>query len=272
MDRIIFFDWDNTIVPANYQLDDEEFKLLIHKRQKEGWLIGLNSDTPYKRLHKWQRSLGMNGPIVAERGAVIWWNDELIQVSKANVIFTNLRQNAIIEFSQRLDTSLFVGDSTEFIKSVRQVKSSDSILIAIDSYRMCSLGVFVRKIADDGTLRISSETTQSIADILTRLIVEDPLVSPMDLSGIPYGFINFSPTDANKSLGVQALIKKWHNISEIVMVGDSINDYISLSLPFPKIRHFAVSNASSEYKSKSEYVSSKGYVYGCNEILKKLAG
>ena len=71
---LILFDWDNTIVDADYAFNDKASLMqAIRLKIGQGWHIGLNSDTPLERLKGWWRELGMHGPIVAERGAVAWW-------------------------------------------------------------------------------------------------------------------------------------------------------------------------------------------------------
>ena len=268
MTKLILFDWDNTVVREDYLFNSAEFNSLIKSRQSDGWLIGLNSDTPLRRLINWQKPLGMNGPIIAENGAVVWWPDtKPIITSKAESIFYKLRKDVLDILVRVQNLSLFVGDSTEFIKSVKHLSCADRILVVFDAYRLCSLGLFVRQLADDGALIKTNEATKEISQLLNSCLPSTPLVTSIDPSGLPYGYLCIGAADANKSAGVKALVEAHPEISAVIMVGDSMRDYISLPLDYPKIQNFAVGNACEELKQLSDYVARKQFAEGCSEIL-----
>lgn len=268
MSKVIFFDWDNTIVREDYLPDSVEFTSLIKSRQDDGWLIGLNSDTPLRRLANWQKPLGMNGPIIAENGAVVWWPDtKPLITSKAESIFTELRQDILDILTRVPNLSLFVGDSTEFIKSVKRLSCADRLLVVFDAYRLCSLGLFVRQLTDDGSLMKTAEATEEISQLLDPHLPNTPLITSIDPSGLPYGYLCIGAADVNKSVGIKALLAAYPEISDVIMVGDSMRDYISLSLEYPRIQNFAVGNACEELKQLADYVAKKQFAEGCSEIL-----
>jgi hydroxymethylpyrimidine pyrophosphatase-like HAD family hydrolase len=213
----------------------------------------------------------MNGPIIAEKGAVIWSSgDALIETSETSEIFMQLRREIVDTLSRYPNISIFIGDNTGLIRSVKHLLSGDELLVAIDSYRRCSLGIFVRTIDDRGILKKSSQATDMIAGIIAPLIPEHPLISDFDPDGKPFGFLKVGPLDADKSTGLKALIETLGDVEEVVMVGDSMSDYIVLSDHIPKIHIFAVDNASSKFKDRADYVSSGSLVTGCVEILRHL--
>lgn len=268
MSKVIFFDWDNTVVREDYLVDNAEFVSLIKSRQDSGWLIGLNSDTPLRRLANWQKSLGMNGPTIAENGAVVRWPDtKPLITSNAKYIFTELRQEILDALTRVPDLSLFVGDSTEFIKSVKRLSCADRVVVIFDAYRLCSIGLFVRHLAEDGSLVKTVEATEEVSQLLKSHLPETPLITSIDPSGLPYGFLCISAADVNKSVGVMALIEARPEISDVIMVGDSMRDYISLSPDYPRIHNFAVGNACQELKQIADYVAKEQFAEGCSEIL-----
>ena len=262
MKGLILFDWDNTIVNGTAQINNQHFKAVIQAKVNEGWWIGLNSDTPLKRLQSWWKLLGMNGPIVAEKGAVIWWpNAQETRISQTFEIFFTLRKDVVLLLMQTPSIGLFVGDSTEFIKSVKRIVGRDPIFVALDAYRVCSLGLFVRQV-NDGLLLKDSATAERIRELITPLLPNHPLVSPIDLN-LEHCFMSVNSLDADKATGVRVLLEKWGMTSEIIMVGDSIADYINLS----EVRHFAVGNAQPAFKEKADRIAIKNFTEGCIELL-----
>lgn len=262
MKPLILFDWDNTIADGTAQINDQRFKAVIQTKIGEGWWVGLNSDTPLKRLQSWWKSLEMNGPIVAEKGAVIWWpNAQETRVSQTSEIFSALRKDATLLLAQTPEIGLFVGDSTEFIKSVKGIIGRDSIFVALDAYRVCSLGLFARQIKD-GLLLKDSATAEKIRDLITPLLPNHPLVSPIDLN-LEHCFMSVNSLDADKTTGVRVLLEKWGMASEVIMVGDSMADYLKL----PQVCHFAVGNAQPAFREKADRIATKNYTEGCVELL-----
>jgi hydroxymethylpyrimidine pyrophosphatase-like HAD family hydrolase len=260
--KLILFDWDNTIVNGTYQIIDSRFKATIREKISDGWWIGLNSDTPLRRLQVWWKSLGMNGPIVAEKGAVIWWpTTKEVIVSQTSDIFSAFRREVILSLTQMLEIGLFVGDSMEFIRSVQRIEGGNSVFVALDAYRMCSLGIFVRRI-EKGWLSNDYEAAERIRDQITPFVPFHPLVSAIDFNP-EYGFMSVNSLDADKTIGVKALLEKWGATSKLIMVGDSIADYIEL----PGVLHFAVGNARPEYKEKAHRIATRNYTEGCVELL-----
>jgi hydroxymethylpyrimidine pyrophosphatase-like HAD family hydrolase len=264
---LILFDWDNTITIADdvSQMNDDRFKSVIQTKINEGWHIGLSSNTPLKRLQSWWGSLGMNGPIVAEKGAIVWWpNIRAIQVSQSSEVFSAFRNEVILTLARTPDVGFLFGDNAEFIRSVNKMISNDSIFVALDAYRICSLGLFVRKIRDNLLVKdhVAAET---ILELITPILPSHPLISQIDLN-LEWCFLGVNPLDADKSSGVRVLLEKWAMTPEVIMVGDSIADYVDL----PQVRHFAVGNAQPAFKSRADRIATRNYTQGCVELLSSI--
>ena len=73
---LILLDVDETLVDVNYKLTcpDREWHVALRRAEKRGAIIGLNSDSAYDTLQKRAAAYGIQGPIVAERGALVAQN------------------------------------------------------------------------------------------------------------------------------------------------------------------------------------------------------
>ena len=265
MKRLVLFDWDNTIVDEAVRINDSDFRRKIQDKINEGWLIGLNSDTPFRRLYAWWKSLNMNGPIIAEKGGVIWYPQiDPIVLSPTKDLFVNLREKFIQAVLKIEGYSLFLGDNTQFINSVSQIASIDSVLIAVDTYRVCSLGLFVRRIAD-GKIVQDISITEKVYELLVSMSSSNSQTSEIDFNR-EHSYLCLNALDVNKSRGVKALFENWDYPDNAYMIGDSMSDYLGLS----DVSQLAVGNASSEYKNVSKRVAKLNFAQGCSELLDSL--
>src|SRR6266566_1763497 len=235
MRGLILLDWDSTIVDDDGQINDLSLEELITAKIAQGWYLGLNSDTPLHRLRRWWNILHMNGPIIAEKGAMVWWpsGQDLI-LSQTSSIFSVFRKEIILTLAQQEGIAIFFGDNTHFIQSVNQILCEDAILVAIDAYRICSLGIFVRQI-HEGKLICDLSTAERMVELLRPLSPSHPLVSQIDLNH-HHCFLSVNALDTDKSTGVRVLLEQWSQFDDVIMIGDSMTDYLNI----PDIRHWAV--------------------------------
>jgi hydroxymethylpyrimidine pyrophosphatase-like HAD family hydrolase len=280
---LILIDWDRTIVDDKNKINSDQFIKSIEEKINQGWEIGLNSDTPLKRLYGWWKALNMNGPIVAERGAVVWWpgdpnvNEKGHKVSNTSNLFLKFRQEIIAILTQMEKCALFFGDSTEFIKSVSQITNrdealgiitNDTALVALDAYRESSVGMFVRRISE-GKLICDLAFAEEILDVLKSKFSDYLLTLLIDFYR-PECFIGISSPDDNKLKGMQFLLKHWKEPPEVIMIGDSMPDYLNLPPNFFKVRHGAVGNAEPEFRELADLKATKKYAEGCVELLSQI--
>jgi hydroxymethylpyrimidine pyrophosphatase-like HAD family hydrolase len=262
MQGLILLDWDETLVDKEIKINDARLNEVLRTRMEEGWVIGLNSDTPFRRLHNWWQSLGLNGPIVAERGAVVWWpGSPPCVISESRALFAGIRHEITDAIMDSEDYALFYGDSTEFIRSVNHIRIADKILVSFDAYRLCSVGMFVRVIVD-GEPTKDKAALERIERLVTDIVPHHPLVSPV-LVEREVSYIWLNCTDVDKTKGVIALLKHSETPGRIIMIGNSMNDYIDL----PEVDHFAVGNAEQAFKKLALLVASDEYAKGCVELL-----
>lgn len=265
MNGLVLLDWDDTVVDDDSQITTDDLPLAIRAAIARGWQVGLNSDTPLKRLQGWWRLLGMNGPIIAEKGAVIWWPGATAQViSRTAETFASLRQTLTQLIAEQDGYALYLGDNTEFIRSEPRIASNDEVLVAVDAYRMCSLGAFVRRMRAGELLR-DIETVAHVHRLLASAHAHHDGVSGIDFNR-KHCWLGVNALDTSKSIGLHALLKQIGATPNIVMIGDSMADHLSV----PGVHHLAVANAAPAFAELAEQVSNSPYAEGCVELLNTL--
>lgn len=266
MQGLILFDWDNTIVDDNNQINSPDIHLEIQIKIEEGWLIGLNSDTPLKRLRRWWDFLKLNGPIVAERGAVIWWpGEQEIILSREAGTFSALREAFMSKVRQMGRYILFSCDNVEFVKSANRVVNTDSTIVVLDAYRVCSIGMFIRSVVNEN-LHCQALVAKKVRSILESVCEPYPRIAETIDLYEPQCFLSVNDPDITKSVGVRELLKQWAKPPRVYMIGDSLSDYLGIE----EVNQLAVGNAREDYKKKSQRVATQSFAAGCIELMRIL--
>ena len=79
--KLVLLDLDNTLVDADYRLTvpEKEFHAVVQELTRKDVRVGLCSDSAVITLRQWADRLKLTGPIVAERGAVLWNSSQQIE-------------------------------------------------------------------------------------------------------------------------------------------------------------------------------------------------
>lgn len=156
-DRLILLDLDKTLVNENYNLTDRAVLGEIERVQDLGWALGFNSDTPLEPLKVWSRQFGLNGPILAENGSVIWIPDRFeVVLSDTESYFGDLKTSFIHDLIKR-NIPFFYGDATQFVRNNPQLlEMVERRLVVINAYQRCSLSFFTRSINQHGHLEVDN--------------------------------------------------------------------------------------------------------------------
>lgn len=255
---LVLIDLDKTLINESYNLTDERIFEVIEEKKREGWLIGLNSDTPLKPLRIWYNLLEMNGYIISENGALIVspGGKEII-LSDSISLFAEIKQNVVLNLISDSEVELFIGDATAFVKTVKNISSCLSVLVAINSLRKYSFSFFVRRIEAGELCRdldIFCKIVEGVRVLLPSKGIREGL-------GKEYCIFVLSPLDCDKSKAVSFLSGKYNRI---VMIGDSEADYCQ------GVENMAVGNAKLALKEKAVYVATREYTSGVIEILERL--
>ncbi|MFH0936968.1 MAG: HAD hydrolase family protein [Candidatus Daviesbacteria bacterium] len=261
-DKLILMDLDKTLLDVGYNLTDEKVLAEINRVQSLGWQLGLSSDTPLEPLKIWSQRFGLNGPIVAEKGSVLWVPEVGdIVIDESESFFADLKNSFINELIQ-LRVPFLYGDATQFVRNnPRLLDMVDQRIITINAYRRCSLSFFVRKTNNEGYLEIDNQFGQEMVTHVRNLWS----VLGFDLAedfNHEYGIYILAPRNVSKRSGTIKLMKIL-SFSRIGMIGDSQGDIIGSDIAI----QYAVGNARDELKIVADYISKGEYATGVAEIL-----
>lgn len=264
-DRFLLFDLDKTLIDPSYNVTDDAIVGEISRVQSLGWRLGLSSDTPLESLESWRKRFGMNGPIIAEKGSIVWLPDGTeITLSGAESFFGGLKQSLTKKLvDERIP--FFYGDATRFIRDNPFLGGMvNNRLALIQAYRRCSMNFYGRKINDDGSLEIDNNLTQDLIGITKNLIDGSPFDLGEDYNP-EYGIYILSPKEVNKRLGTTILMESL-GLTQIGVVGDSASDIVGSDISI----HYAVGNAREEFKKVADYIADDEYTRGVSEFLRRI--
>jgi hydroxymethylpyrimidine pyrophosphatase-like HAD family hydrolase len=262
IENLALLDLDGTLIGDDYQTTDDAIGETIQSAQNAGWSIGLHSDTPYEALELWRERFGMNGPIIAEKGAVIELAGKVsLDDSTANAIDV-ARQN-ITRYAQDRGIAVWSGNPVEAIREGLQYGEPGQTVMLINALSRCSLRFFVRTCQPDGRLAIDDVRTQAVISDFRPLFPEFPDLT--EDNNPTFGLMIAARGNITKRHGAQQLMARL-GISRCVMIGNSMSDYLGNDIA----DHFAVGNASTEYQAVATTVPEE-LTHGCVAILRTLA-
>lgn len=261
-DKIILVDLDGTLIDNSYNLTDNKIAEVVKKAQRQGWQIGLSSDTPLEALRLWRQRLYMNGPIIAEKGAILEINDQIF-IDESDVEKFTLSLQEIERNFLKSSVLLWRGNPVEALKSNIKIGLPGETVVLVNALRTCSLSFFVREVDQEGNLKLNSELTTEIVRE-ARKFYPDFNDLGEDLN-YDYGIVIAMRKGVNKRKGTQSLMSEL-GLKQVAMIGNSMSDFIGEDIA----RHFAVANASDSFKERCDYIASKPLTKGVSEILLKL--
>lgn len=263
VDNVVLSDLDGTLIDKSYQLTSPGLVEATTRVQNEGWTLGLSSDTPHKALEVWRDRLNIQGPIIAEKGAVV-------EVERG-LLYDRVEHNAFAETREEIERDLsnkgFVlwhGNPVEALRESISIGSSGEQIALINNLRLCSLGLFFRRVDRSGRLIIDPETTNMAMSDMRQFYPSFPVDEDFNED---LGLLIVAREGTNKRSGTQKFMQH-EGLSEVGMVGDSIADYLGSDIA----KHYAVANASSSYKEKADFVASQPITKGVIEIYNNIRG
>ncbi len=262
--KLVLFDLDKTIIDTEYRLTDGRFSQEIQQLIDIGWKFGLSSDTPLESLKNWYDQFGMNGPIIAERGSVIWFPDnKIIETTLYVDIFKTVKSN-LVEYLIKKGYAFYFGDVTQVIRNKTTFPGLvEKRLVLVQAYRRCSFNFYGRKINQAGELEIDNEITEELHQIVMGEMPEINFLIIEDYNP-EYGILILSPANVTKRSGTLYLLS-YLGLDRIGMVGDSISDILGTDIAF----HYAVGNATAAFKDIANYISTESFTSGVVDIISK---
>lgn len=263
-DKLLMIDLDETLIDRNtQQINNRNLKEAIVITQESGWRIGLSSDTPLKQLKIWKERFGMNGPTIAEKGAIVELGSKAIFASpEVRASFSSSFQ-VVLERLRASGNRIELGSPIEIIREDAPFGKANETVIFANNLRECSLGIFVLKTDENGRLRPNSKQTDEIAALVDPCLPKiSTLAKYVNQQG---GIIVASDGQIDKRRGTQLLMQEL-GMKQIGMIGDSIFDNVGKDIAI----HYAVRNASDDFKRMSSYVASFEKASGVVEILENI--
>lgn len=262
INKCLFLDLDMTLINNDYQITDSRIFGSIRKLQKEGWGIGLNSNTPLKPLLVWMKYFGMRGPLIAEKGLVIRDNKRITFDKKlAKQIQTSRKK--IKEHFVGANIQCLLGNPVDIIRENKFGQIHSGPLVLLNTARKCSLNFYVREVTSNGQITINQELTSNLVENVRKYYSGiDNLEEELSHAD---GVLLAMPKGQTKRIGTLAFMENV-GLTQIGIIGDSMNDFFGED----KAVHYAVGNAKEDYKAKAGFVSKFSMTKGCVDILERL--
>ncbi|HUC89320.1 MAG TPA: hypothetical protein VMR45_00805 [Patescibacteria group bacterium] len=259
---LALFDIDKTLIDVQYNVTDTGIYPAVELAQNDGWTVGLSSDTPHARMANRRVQFGTNGPIIAERGAVVEWGGKLHydnEVSDAFGVTLDSAECGLLESGLRV-----VRSYPDEFRSVRaEPGKPGEAVILINPLRLCSVGLWARRFDKNGRLAIDNELTSHMAELVRPHLPDIDIFWDLNHE---YGILIAAPNAMSKRVGTQKFMEFAGVSGRVAMVGDSMSDFVGHDIA----RHYAVGNASPDFKDRADYVASASITVGSIEILEGL--
>jgi hydroxymethylpyrimidine pyrophosphatase-like HAD family hydrolase len=261
-DSVVMFDVDATLIDEGYNITDDRIFGAVADAQDAGWVIGLNSDTPHATLVERASYFGMNGPLIAEKGAKVVNGTNIIETLPGiGEAFRTSRERIAERLAER-GVVVWSGNPAEVLNGSLG-RPGDPVLIVNDR-REFGMSFYFRRITDDGTMEQDADLTDELVAAMTP---DMPQFDDLEYDrNYNYGILIVNRRGITKRLGTQALLTNM-GLDQIAMVGNSRADYVGDGLAV----HYAVGNADPDFRQMADYVSSLPLTSGCVEILQHMA-
>jgi hydroxymethylpyrimidine pyrophosphatase-like HAD family hydrolase len=262
-ESLVLFDIDGTLIDHGYNITDPEIRVTVQDAQDAGWTLGLSSDTPYESMIRYRDMLNMNGPIIAEKGAIIEWDDKLNYDEEESQLFQTAFAAMRQHFVDR-DITIWEGNPVLAILDKLSIGSAGDTVVLMNNLRKCSLGIFVRYINGTGDMVTDTKLTHALVNEVRYLFPSLPDLSE-DLND-HHGLLILANENANKRRGSQKLLSLAQMSGRFAMVGNSIADYVGDDIAV----HYAVSDATLEFRKRADFIADQPITVGAVQILRKL--
>lgn len=271
--KLVLLDLDNTLIDAEYRLTvpEDEFRAVVQELADKDIRVGLCSDSAAITLCQWAERLGLTGPIIAERGAVVWDSSE----RSANIInveqtawLRELREAFVLKIMRDMPgATLMLGDATQFVKARPMNPAMTEQVFAINGFRVASFSFFACRPNNDRSALEPDPALLKEASAIVEELLSTFNKSKQDLfwdENPRYGILIVHAATTEKKHGISTLIEHLAP-SEVVMVGDGMADFLDLT----HVAQYAVGNADPLYKAKASFVAEHPLTEGVIECLRQ---
>lgn len=259
----VWFDEGKNFAPPSPEKTD----VIKLARQKGFWVV-LNSDTAPETLTQFASLLGADTWVIAENGGIVsipqrdsWY------LSQAARLIPELRAAAIENLmTQTAVAHLWQGDATPFIQ--RGEKLADAVegqvAFLVNTARICSIGIYTRKVLQGGVLGIDDDLTRLTEATLESALTEKGLKETLVCKRYPnLGSCLVKDPSVTKATAVQLVIDQMGPDLSYWMIGDRVFD--SMKPVAGKVRIGAVGNADMDLKVEAD--ENQGVVAPSNKTV-----
>jgi hydroxymethylpyrimidine pyrophosphatase-like HAD family hydrolase len=268
---LINLDVNNTLLDTNYRSTSPTIQSVIEQLSNEGSVFVINSDRSLEDIQAIAQLFGINGPIIGENGAFIYYpENDKVQVMLDEQILIELerlkeRIKAFIA-EKYPNAHFFIADTTDINKhSVGQeLPANKEQLFIMNIFRKFSVSVHVRKFFNDELIKDYEKAEEFCALTKNELLCGfDGFNAHHDSD---YANLLVHPVQSDRAASFMALADKYPHLKKI-FICDDLDDKPAMS----EIDYFfAVGNASAEAKKAAHYVASETITKGVEEILLKM--
>ncbi len=253
---LIFLDIDGTLLKPNYSTNSNNVTSIIKNMSKYGYFFCLNSNRSLHDLRPIIQKFKINGPVIGENGAFIFFNGKIEMLKK----LLDLR-NDTAPYLKKLAKSMKA--NMNFVDTVKLSKKSKKISLnlswSVNKFRRWTMSIHVKK---NGKKDFNS--AMELADNLKSFLGNRYNVNVSEI----FANVLVSPKNIDKGRAIDMLKKKYFPKAKIFMIGDDYADVPALNIVD---KFYAVGNAEIQIKRKAYYVSRAKYTKGVEEILNKIA-
>lgn len=261
--RVLLFDKDETLLNRKYQLTDTQIQDTIRGLQDQGWILGISSDAALEILQPLSQQLGLNGPLIAERGAIVQKPDGEILMNSHDIDAISSSRHAMEQHLSELGIPVILNTDPRLKNDTVDWGKPGEIIVVINALRKCSIALNIKRIQSDGNLGFDEDATNTIVDAVKPFY---PIFSHLfeDVSH-DYGVLIVSNGDVNKRSGTQLYLRE-AGLQQVGMIGNSESDYVGDDIAV----HYAVGNGTNGFKKNAVYTAQASLTQGVIEILSKI--
>lgn len=276
-EKLVLLDVDNTLIDTNYRLNvsDAVFREAVQRAQGRGVAVGLSSDSGPGTLAALAKRFGLDGPIVAEKGAMVRIGAQTTRLNPETMVFAEIRERLVAHLvSEALKNRLLLalGDVNWLSQSIMEQPQTDSIapaIVLVNTLRSASLSFYVRSNSETGWV-IDRDALNSVflaADTIGGCLAPAWWRDAVIDKNPDYGIcIIHHPTTEKKN--ALPFLRNGHPECAIYMIGNSMSDWMGEG-----VTHCAVGNADAAFKEEcGELVSALSLTEGVISLLEHIGG
>lgn len=268
MSCLVLLDLDKTVVSVSGDTTSSVLPQIVRACAQQGITVGIASDSSLAKIEYWYGMLACNGPVIAERGAILIRTpggpvEELLP--GASGYFLELRARFLDRMRTEFpETVLLVGEPFHSV-DLRICDGLATRFVRINGSRRCSFSC-VTRLLHEGRLILDADVLARYERVVSELCAApSPPFSVYHDVNPEYGSIIIGADEATKTHAVRWLCEP-ELPDRIIMIGNSMHDMIHA----PRVEQWAVGNADPDYAARCSRVAVATLTDGVAELLREL--